>query len=114
MNCTDEYQTIEYYKDGERVGINQAHPDIVPLLTEPVVAKGYAVKVYNPIGTLLYTLEPQMFYTIYYYDEDTGKLVGTQKATPQQYKATAAVLWAEGFPVKVYDEQNTLIYTLGI
>ena len=55
-----------------------------------------------------------MFYTIYYYDEDTGKLVGTQQATPQQYKATAAVLWAEGFPVKVYDEQNTLIYTLGI
>ena len=53
-------------------------------------------------------------YVLYYYNEDTGDLVGVVRAGAARWKSLAAEFWADGFPVKVYDGEGYMIYSLGV
>jgi len=53
-------------------------------------------------------------YTVYVYDPDTGEPIELVPATSENYKQLAWTLHNKGFPVKVFEPDMTLVYTLGI
>ena len=53
-------------------------------------------------------------YTVYVYDTDTGEPIKLVPATSGNYKQLAWTLHNGNFPVKVFEPDMTLTYTLGI